>query len=71
MKSVVVRDLFNLIGVPSLPVDLTAKQPPRNNGTGGGGKKDAPEAGVTDAEAEAELERLALCGNGFRALPAD
>eukprot|EP01043_Picozoa_sp_COSAG02_P033983 COSAG02_NODE_2351_length_9081_cov_101.624137_2_plen_72_part_00 len=71
MKSVVVRDLFNLVGVPSLPVDLTAKQPARNKGTGGGGQKDAPETGVTDAETEAELERLALCGNGFRTLPVD
>lgn len=67
----VVRDLFNLVGVPPLPVDLSAKQPARNNAQGGGGKSAAPEAGVVEAEVKAEIERLAHCRNGFRPLPTD
>ena len=70
MKSVVVRDLFNLLGVPPVPVDLGAKQPARRTGSGGG-KNAAPEAGVAEAEEEAELARLALGQNGFRPLPVD
>lgn len=70
MKSVVVRDLFNLLGVPPLPVDLGAKQPARKKGSGGS-KNAAPEAGVAEAEEKAELARLAFGQNGFRPLPAD
>jgi hypothetical protein len=65
VKSAVVRDLFNLVGVPPLPVDLGAKQPARK------GNNAAPEAIVAKAEAEAELARLAIGGNGFRPLPID
>lgn len=73
VKSVVVRDLFNLVGVPSQSVDLSAKPRPRKSGKGTGAKTAAPEAGVAEAEleAEAELARLAVGGNGFRPLPVD
>ena len=69
VKSKLVQDLFNLVAVPPLPVDLKAKQPPKPRG-GGGSSGGGPEEGVAEAEAAEELARLASTESGFRPLPA-
>ena len=65
VKSKVVMDLFNLVGVPLVPVNLKVK-PNKNRPD-----KKGPSKEVAEAEQAEDTARLTATNNGFRPLPAD
>ena len=65
VKSKVVMDLFNLVGVPLVPVNLKVK-PNKNRPD-----KKGPSKEVAEAEQAEDTARLAATSNGFRPLPQD